>query len=49
MKNETMRNMAGVLLFYLLIVFGVIALNARMANLPNVSNAITLESNISSN
>ncbi len=42
MKNETMKNMAGVILFYLLIVLGVIVINARMESIPDVSNTVTL-------
>lgn len=33
MRNETIKNVAGVILFYLLIIFGVIAINYRLENL----------------
>ena len=42
MKNETMKNMAGIILFYMLIVFGVVILNARVSTTHEVSNTITL-------
>jgi hypothetical protein len=40
MKNETIRNMAGIILFYLFIVLGVIAINARVANVSDNTNVI---------
>ena len=40
MKNETIRNMAGIILFYLFIVLGVIAINARVANESDKTNVI---------
>ena len=42
MKKEYLVNLAGILLFYSIIVFGVIALNARVGNTGNTSNGISL-------
>ena len=42
MKKEYLVNLAGILLFYSIIVFGVIALNARVGNLNNTSSGISL-------
>lgn len=42
MKKEYLVNLAGILLFYSIIVFGVIALNARVGNVGNTSNGISL-------
>ena len=36
MKKERLMNLAGVLVFYLIIVLGVVALNARMEYLNNI-------------
>ena len=44
MKKEYLVNLAGIILFYSIIVFGVIALNARVGNLNNSSNGISLNS-----
>ena len=44
MKKEYLVNLAGILLFYSIIVFGVIALNARVGNVGNTSNGISLNS-----
>ena len=43
MKKETLRNVAGILLFYLVIVLGVIALNARLETIENEQTIISLE------
>lgn len=37
MKKETIRNIAGVILFYFLIIYGVISLNSRFEEI-NESN-----------
>ncbi|MGN1371112.1 MAG: hypothetical protein ACI4XM_02370 [Candidatus Coprovivens sp.] len=42
MKNETIRNMAGIILFYLFIVLGVVAINARMASISENANVVTM-------
>ncbi len=42
MKNETMKNMAGIILFYMLIVFGVVIINARLSTTTEVKSPITL-------
>ncbi len=42
MKNETIRNMAGIILFYLFIVLGIVAINARMASIASNTNTVTL-------
>lgn len=42
MKNETIRNMAGIILFYLFIVLGVVAINARMASIAENANVVTM-------
>jgi len=42
MKKEYLVNLAGILLFYSIIVFGVIALNARVGNTGNTGNGISL-------
>ena len=43
MKKETLRNVAGILLFYLIIVFGVIAVNARLETIESNDTIISLE------
>ena len=43
MKKETMRNVAGILLFYLIIVFGVIAINARLESIESDTQIISLD------
>lgn len=42
MKNEMIRNVAGVIVLYLLIVGGVMLINARMGNVAESSNAVSL-------
>lgn len=42
MKNETIKNVAGIILFYLLIIFGVIAINYRLETIPESSNIAIL-------
>lgn len=41
MKRETMKNVVGILLFYAILIGGVIAINARMEYLAGQGN-ITL-------
>ncbi len=43
MKKETMRNLVGILLFYSIIVFGVIAINARLETIENEPQVISLD------
>lgn len=43
MKKETIRNVAGVLLLYSIIIFGVIVVNARMEAIENNNTIISLE------
>lgn len=42
MKDERVRNVAGVLVFYLILVLGVIAVNARMENVNNSTSQAVL-------
>lgn len=42
MKNETIRNVAGIILFYLFIVLGVVAINARIASITDNTNSVVL-------
>ena len=42
MRKEKMLNLAGVLLFYLIIILGVIALNERMEYLNQNYNPISV-------
>ena len=42
MKKEKLMNLAGVLLFYIVIVLGVIAVNARFEYLEQTNSSITL-------
>ncbi len=42
MKKERLMNLAGVLAFYLIIILGVVVLNARMNYLDNSSSNIIL-------
>ena len=42
MKNETIRNMAGIILFYIFIVLGIVAINARVASVANNANSVTI-------
>lgn len=43
MKKETMKNMAGILLFYIILVLGVIVINARMEYIAIEGNVAVLE------
>lgn len=42
MKKEMIRNVAGIMLFYLLIVLGVVAINARLETINNVGQSVSL-------
>ncbi len=42
MKMEVLKNMAGVVLFYLIIVLGVLIIDARMDSLPDSPNNISV-------
>lgn len=39
-KNEFVRNLAGVIILYLVLVLGVIAINARMESINSSSSSI---------
>ena len=41
MKKEYMIDLAGIILFYSIIVLGIIALDARMEQLNNINNNAT--------
>ena len=41
MKKEYMMNLAGVMFFYLLLVLGIIMLDARMEQINSVNNNIS--------
>ena len=41
--NEKIMNLVGVILFYLVLILGVVAINARMESINNSENAISLE------
>lgn len=40
MKSETIKNVAGVILFYLLIIVGVIAINYRLEYINETQNIV---------
>lgn len=42
MRNEMIRNVAGVMILYLLIIGGVVALNARMGEISSANNTVSL-------
>ena len=42
MKKEVMRNMAGVLLFYLVLIAGVLVIDMRMDSLPDNPSTIQI-------
>lgn len=42
MKNESIRNMAGIILFYIFIVLSVVAINARIASITDGANTVTM-------
>ena len=43
MKKETLRNVAGIFLFYLIIILGIVAINARMGEINQSNPVISLE------
>lgn len=42
MKKETIRNVAGIFLFYMLIIFRVVAINARIGTINEGVNSVSL-------
>lgn len=42
MKKEMFQNLAGVVLFYLIIVLGVIAINARIEQTQDINPVVSL-------
>lgn len=42
MRNETLRNVAGIILFYMLIVGGVLAINARIGAISESTSTIAI-------
>ncbi len=42
MKKETIRNVAGVFLFYMLIILGVVAINARIGTINEGVTSVSL-------
>ena len=42
MKNEMIKDMAGIIILYLILVLGVVALNARMEGFKADTNIIVL-------
>lgn len=42
MRKEMIQNLAGVVLFYLIIVLGVIAVNARMEQTQDMNPVVSL-------
>ena len=42
MKKENLKYVGGILLFYILIVFGVVAINARMEYVNEISGVVSL-------
>ena len=43
MKSETMKNVAGVILLYIIVLFGIVIINARMGEVNESSQIISLE------
>lgn len=43
MKKENVKNLVGVILFYAIIIMGVVALNARVEYLHETNNIVSLE------
>ncbi len=43
MKSETMKNVAGILLLYVIIILGVVLVNARMGEINESTKVISLE------
>ena len=42
MKKETMQNLAGIVLFYLIIILGVVAINARIEQTQDTTPVVSL-------
>ena len=42
MKKEVMKNMAGIVLFYLVLIAGVLILDMRMDSLPDSQSSIQI-------
>lgn len=42
MRKEILRNIAGIIMFYLLIIGGVIAINTRIEESTNIKNSILI-------
>ena len=42
MKNEVMKNMAGVVLFYIVLIAGVLIIDMRMDSLPDNPTTIKI-------
>lgn len=45
LKNDMMKDMAGIILFYLLIVLCVLVMNSSVTNIPEVTNSIVTSNN----
>ena len=43
MKTETMKNVAGVILLYLVVILGIVLVNARMGEINESNQVISLE------
>ena len=43
MKIETMKNVAGIILLYVIIILGVVLVNARMGEINESTKVISLE------
>lgn len=43
MKTETMKNVAGVILLYIVVILGIVLVNARMGEINESHQVISLE------
>jgi len=43
MKKETMKNLAGIILFYAIIILGVVLVNARMGVINESNPVVSLD------
>lgn len=43
MKTETMKNVAGVILLYVIVILGIVLVNARMGEINESNQVISLE------
>ena len=43
MKSETMKNVAGVILLYVIVILGIVLVNARMGEINESHQVISLE------